>query len=313
MEGLPPGVTCKPQVVGPNVKHGLLVLSAALDAPEQVAALTVRGRATIYGREVEHLARPASIAWPVQQGIPTATSLERSLYMSVRGKAPYNLAVTTDRVVVTQGDKLSVPFKVTRYWPDFKAPLQIQPVPNNFPPGFNFGPVNIPPDKTDATLNVNLPGNFLPGHYTLVFRSFAPIPYNRDPNNKQRPNVNVVQSATPLLLTVVPRKLADLTVPNANVTLKAGAQAEVVVRVNRLHEYTGEFAVTLLPGPDTPPGLVVEPTEIPAGQNEAKLRIRAEPNAAPGNRQNLVLRVVGQYDGNVPISHETKINVNVIK
>jgi hypothetical protein len=313
VDGLSPGVTCKPQVVGPNVKHAMLVLSAALDAPEQLAALTVRGSATIKGRRVEHVARPASIAWQVQQGIPTAAQLDRSFFMAVRGKAPYNLRVTTDRVTLTQGEKLSVPFKVTRYWPDFKANLQIQPNQGNYPPGFNFGPLNVPQDKNEATLNVNVPGNFLPGDYTLVFESFAPIPYNRDPNNKQRPNVNVVQSSTPLLMTVLPRQLANVTVPNANATLKPGAQTEVVVRVTRLHDYAGEYTLTLLPGTDTPPGLIVESAVIEAGKNEAKLLIRAESDAKPGNRQNLVVRVVGEYRGRFPVGQESKINVNVTK
>jgi hypothetical protein len=313
VDGVPPGVTCKPQVIGPNVKHASLVFSAAPAAAEQVAALTIRGTAVINGQKVDHVARPASIAWPVQQGIPTLTQLDRSLYMAVRGQAPYNLGVTTDHITLTQGEKLSVPFQLTRYWPDFKANLQIQPLPGDFPPGFNFGPLNLAPDKKEATLNVNLPSNFQPGDYTFVFQSFAPIPYNRDPNNKQRPNVNVVQPSSPLLVTVLPRQLASLTVPNPNPALKAGTQTEVVVRVNRLNDYAGEYVVTLLPSTDTPPGLVVESALIPAGQNEAKLLIRAEPNAAPGNRQNLVVRVVGQYRGHFPVSHETKVNVNVTK
>jgi len=71
--------------------------------------------------------------------------------------------------------------------------------------------------------------------------------------------------------------------------------------------------VSLLPSTDTPPGLVVEQAVISAGKSEATLLIRAEPNAPPGNRQNLVVRVVANYRDNFPISHETKINVNVTK
>jgi hypothetical protein len=313
VEGVPAGVTCKSQVIGPNVKQSMLVFSAAPDAPEQVAALTIKGTATIRGQRVTHLARPASIAWPVQQGIPPVTQLDRGLYLAVRGKAPYNLDVTTDHITLSQGEKLEVPMKLTRYWPDFKSNLQIQPVQNNYPPGFNFGPVNIAADKNEGKVTVNLPTNFLPGDYTIVFRSFAAIPYNRDPNSKQKPNANVVQTATPLLLTVLPKKLADLTVPNPNPALKVGTQTEVLVRVNRLYDYEGEYTVTLLPSTDTPPGLVVEQAVIPAGKNETKLLLRAEPDAPPGNRQNLVVRVVANYHENVPISHETKINVNVTK
>jgi hypothetical protein len=313
VEGLPEGVTCKPQVVGPNIKHSLLVLSAEADTPEQVAALTIKGTATINGNKVEHVARTASVAFPVQQNVPTVTKLDRTLYMAIRGKAPYNLSVANEKIAISQGDKLTVPFKVTRHWPEIKANILITPSPNAFPPGFNFGPVNIPANKNEATLVMNIPSNMQPGTYTIVFRSFAPIPYNRDPKNKQRPNVNVVQTATPLLLTVLPKQLANITVPNPNPTVKAGAQAEVVVRVNRLHDYAGEFKVTLVPPPDTQPGLAFDEGVIPTGQSETKLVIRAAADAAPGNRQNITLRLVGTYNGNVEINHETKINVNVVK
>jgi len=51
---------------------------------------------------------------------------------------------------------------------------------------------------------------------------------------------------------------------------------------------------------------------IPANQDEAKLVLRAPPQANPGGRNNLIVRATAMYSGK-PIVHETKFNVNVVK
>jgi hypothetical protein len=52
---------------------------------------------------------------------------------------------------------------------------------------------------------------------------------------------------------------------------------------------------------------------IPAGKDEVKLPLKAPADAAPGNRANLIVRATATLDGNIPVTHETKINVNVVK
>jgi hypothetical protein len=52
---------------------------------------------------------------------------------------------------------------------------------------------------------------------------------------------------------------------------------------------------------------------IPAGKDEAKLLLRALADAAPGNRTNLVVRATALLNGSTPLTHEAKINVNVVK
>ena len=44
-----------------------------------------------------------------------------------------------------------------------------------------------------------------------------------------------------------------------------------------------------------------------------KLRLRVDAGASPGNRPNLIIEALALVNGNVPLKHETKINVNVVK
>jgi hypothetical protein len=314
VEGLPKGVTCPLQTLGAGQRQTELVLSAAADAAPFTGELKVTGTATIKGQKVVREARPASITWPVQpqQNIPTISRLDRNVMLAVRDKAPYSLAATIDKPAVQQGDKATITVKLTRVWPEVKGPMQVLAI--DLPPNLtinNNQPVTIAPDKAEATLVVDAKAAAVPGTYNLVLRSQTQFPYNKDPKAPQKPPVNVVQPATPVTLTVLPKNLATVavTVPNANV--KAGGEIEVVAKLARLHEYAGEFKVELVLPPNLQ-GVSAEAVTIPAGKDEAKLILKAVADAAPGARNDLVVRATAAISG-VTTTQEAKFNVNVVK
>lgn len=313
IEGLPTGVTAKPQILGPGVKQTALVLTAKTDAPIFTGQVKVKGTAIINGKPVVREARPASITWPIPQGqvFPTMTRLDRTLMLAVRDKAPYVLTPTAEKAVVSHGDKVDITVKTSFLWAGVKAAVQIQPLPQEMPPGMTFAALTIPADKNEGKLTVTTNTNIPPGKYNLVLRSFAPVPFNKDPNAKQKPNVNVVQSSAPIELTVLPKQVAQLAVDNANPTIKKGMQGVVTVRVTRQFDYAGEFKVKLVLPPGTQ-GVSATDGVIPPGQNEAKLTILIPPTANPGARPNLSVQAVAVVNGNVTLTHEVKINVNVV-
>jgi hypothetical protein len=308
VEGLPPGVTYKPQVVGPTVKVGAIVLNAALDAKPWAGPIVIKGSAVINGKRVEREARSASITWavPPQNGIPTITRLEHNFVLGVRDKAPYNLTCEVERLTVLHGDKVTIPLRLTRHWADFKQPLQVVPIPQELPPGVTFAPVTLVPGKDEQKLAMNVPGNVPPGTYTFVFKSFAPI--QNGPKGKA---VNVVQCSTAVVLTVVPKQVATLSIVNPPATMKAGAEVEVTVKVVRTNDYTGDFTVRLLLPPDVK-GIEADDVTLPAGQDEVKIILRTEDDAAPGPRNNLTVQAMCELQG-MTLTHEAKINVNVTK
>jgi hypothetical protein len=314
-EGLPAGVTCAPQSVGPTLKQSVLTLEAAPTAASWAGEFKIKGTATINGQPVVREARPASVTWsvPPQQGIPTITRLDRLLVFAVRDKAPFRLESQLAKSVALQGEKVPMTLKVTRLWPDFKVPLQVtyaDPIPNLVVN--NNQPITVPADKNEAKVEINVNVGMPPGIYNLELRGSAQIPFNKDPMAKQKPNVNVMLPAAPTVITILPKQVATLSLANAVVTGKPGTQSEVLVKVARQADFAGEFKV-LLVVPANIKGLSADEVTIAAGQNEGKLIVKIAPDAAPGNRPDLIVRATAMQNGNVPTPHETKLSVNVVK
>ncbi len=308
VEGLPAGVVYKPQVIGPGVKQGSIVLNASKDAKPWAGLLKVKGTAQIAGKTVEREARPASITWPVPpgSGFPTVTRMERSLALAVRGPAPYTLDCGFDAKTIMHGGPVTIPLKVTRHQADFKGPVQVVIQPNELPPGISFGNVTLPPDKSEQNLILNVPANIIPGTYTFVFKSFGGVP-----SGPKGQAVNVVQCSSAVVLTVVPKQVARVTVSNSAPALKPGGEVELVVKVARQFDYAGSFNVKLALPADAK-GIGADEVTIAAGQNEAKLVLRADEDAVPGPRNNLVVQVTAVVKG-LTLMHEAKINVSVNK
>jgi hypothetical protein len=257
-----------------------------------------------------HQARPATITWPTppQQNVPTITRLDRELMLAVRAKAPGRLVAAKDKLVVSLGDKGEIPLKLQRMLPEFKSNFQIAPIANELPQGLTFANITLAPGKDEQNAVLTVGANVTPGKYNVVFRGFAPIP---PPESKGKP-VNTILNSTPVELTVLPKQVANLTVDNANLTIKAGAEGALAVRVARLFDYADAFKVELVLPPNTK-GIEVAGGTLPAGAGELKLSLKVPPGTAPANVQNIVVRATAVVNGNVNLVHETKINVNITK
>jgi hypothetical protein len=315
VEGLPKGVTCPPQTLGSGQRQATLVLAAAADAPDWTGPVTVKGTAVIKGQTLVREARPATIVWGVapQSNLPTVSRLDHSLVLAVREKSPFNITASIDKAQLVQGDKANLTLKLARLSPDFKTPLQatlLDPVPNLVIN--NNQPVTLNPGTDTVTVPVVVNANVVPGSYNLVFRGQGQLPFNKDPKAAQKPQIPVVLPSTPVALEVLPKALATVTLAPPNPTVKAGAQAELVVKVARQFNYDGEFKVQVVV-PDAAKGVSASEVTIPAGQNEAKVVLSAAADAAPGARADLVVRATALFNGKVPTVHEVKFSVNVVK
>jgi hypothetical protein len=60
-------------------------------------------------------------------------------------------------------------------------------------------------------------------------------------------------------------------------------------------------------------GVSAAAVTIPAGADEAKLMLKADAAAAPGPRNELIVRATALYNPQTPTVQEAKFNVNVVK
>jgi hypothetical protein len=339
-------VTAKPALVGTNMTWGTLVLSATRDVKEFTGAITVKCTATIGGKPVVREARPATITWGVPQpNVFTVTRLDQQLVLAVRPeRSAFRLAtdLAAARVktkvdgkdkdeklaaplFVRPGDKLSIPVKVTWQEKDprpntlnlFLEPAQanMQQAPLAASGGGNNNPsAVIAKDKTEIAVTVDVRSNAAPGTYALVFRGETQVGFVREADKKdKKSNVTLVSFAPPVTVTVLPTSLAKLTVlPPANPALKPGTAADLVIKVERLNDFDGPYAVTVVLPKDAK-GVAIKDATIPAGKDEVKVPVVIAKDAKPGALQNVVVKVTGTVHGKFTVTTETKVNLTVSK
>lgn len=324
VEGLPPGLVCAPQTLAAGVRETTLVLTAQAAAAAWAGEIKIKGTAMVGAAKVTRESRPASIIWPIQGqdggNATTLSRLDRSNWLSVKGKAPFTLTPSIDKVEVVPGDKATVKVKLNRLWPDIKQPVQValmqsqgrqgSEIPTNL--RFNNNqPSNIAAGAGEASIPVTIGTDVPPGTYNIVFRGQTTVPFNKDTASKAKQNTIIVVPSEPLRVVVLPKTLATLSLGTTTANVKIGGQTELVVRVARQYKFSGEFKVQVVLPPGVT-GVSAAEVTIPAGQDEAKLVLAAPAGTNPGGRNNLVVKATAMYNGK-PIVHETKLNVNVVK
>jgi hypothetical protein len=319
-EGLPQGVTCPAQVVGASMRHSSLVVTATADAPAWAGEIRIKGTAMVNGQPIEREARSGTVVWglPPEQNIPTISRMGRSIVLAVREKGPFSLEHATKEAAVPVGGVVNVKVKVTRQ-PDMKQPIQLGPIPLapnqlDLPPNLTFNnnnqPLPIPPDKNELDVQFQVKPNVPPGTYNLVVRGTAQVPFAKDPKAAQKPPVSVTETLPPIKLTVY-NTVGEVSVNNPNVTIKPGMDVELMVKVNRLHGYAGEFKVQLVL-PQGFAGVTAPEVTIPANAGEAKFVLKCPANAAPAANPNVIVRCVATID-KVTLNQDAKIAVTIAK
>ncbi len=197
-EGLPAGVRCEPVQVSAQGQFANVVITAQPGAAEWEGAIKLKAWAIVDGKKIEREVRPVQRRWPIAN-INTSVML-REVCLAVRETAPYAVKLPTEPLTVEAGSALETSAKVTRYWPDFKAKVQL--INLNLPPGFSFATTDIGADQTEAKIKLTVAANVPPGEYTVVLRTDAQVPYARDPKAIARPNVRVADPTTPMRVRV---------------------------------------------------------------------------------------------------------------
>lgn len=337
-EGLPAGVTARPLVIGGGARWGVMVLDIAASAAPAVAEVKLKAAATIDGKAVAREARPTATIWGTNQPnnqTPTVGRLSQSLVVAVRPEKgffklaadPAAATVKTAKgkdekvsgpIFLTQGEKLTLPVKVTWTSPEKQnVTVAADPVaPNQQTTPYTVAAGTQPTkDKAEGTVTIDVKANAFPGKYQVTLRGESQVPFVRDEPGKKgnKANVPAVAFAEPVEFTVLPTSLVKVApgqLPGGAV--KIGMKAELPVKLDRQFDYAGPLKVKLeLPKGTT--GITVADVTVPAGKGEeAKLVIAAAADAKAGAVSNAVLTVTGTFAGKEVVT-ETKVNFNVAK
>jgi Bacterial pre-peptidase C-terminal domain len=316
VHGLPPGLTCVPQYMGPGQRQSALVVSAAPDAPLWTGFVTVQGTAQVEGQLLVREARPATITWatPQQQNVPALSRIDRGLALAVREKAPFAVTPKQDVIKALPGERVSLAFHL-KPQADFKGPVQLALV--NFPANvlqFNGNqPLTVAAGKLEATGALDVRPGLAPGNYTLVLRATAQVPFSKDPKSKAKTNVAVTTAVEPITLTVMSKEsgTGTLTLIPGEVTIEKGKSAEIQVKVKRPADLTGDLKLQVVI-PNGVMGVTADDAVIPAGKNTGRVTIRAAAATNSGPR-NLLVRVSGQQGGKTLTNAEIKLMVTVVR
>jgi hypothetical protein len=184
MSNLPEGITATGLTIPSAQSRGIMLLTAAEDAPRGLTSANFVGSAEVAGQLIERPCHLASMAWPVPdawQEIPSPRLLA-DVPVSVSGSelAPLSIESAETKVwEVTEGQSLTMPLKLTRRSEFSGSTTQLK----TFGSGFDRAPqFTLPLDKDAAEAVFDLAKlKTPPGEYTIAFYGSAVAKYAHNP------------------------------------------------------------------------------------------------------------------------------------
>jgi len=313
---LPAGVRAAPVTIGPGQVIAPFVFEAAANAATSLGTVTLVGHgrfgdrkealgyvsgALLLGPESTRTALPGAMIWPPGANAATVAParLTSGFVVAVRGEpAPLTLTSKTDTVVAAQGRQIELDLEVNRRAGFTEA---VAAVATDLPPNMPAATVSIPKEAKTAVLPLFVPKNVPPGVYTFVIRGTGPYPFSKDPNVKQKPNVNLTEPSNPITLFVRPAPV-NLTVNNQGGALKQGATLEVDVTIARQHGFGGPVSVILSAPPNLK--LTAKNVAIAGNQVNAKLAVQAAKDSPVGEALRVLVRAVATVRGEAVLVDE---------
>lgn len=201
-EGLPPGVHFAPTTI--DDQRGTFVLWADENAADVVAPIKLFATAKVGEQTLRREVRPFTRVW--NQANISSSRPTREQLIAVRETAPYSLELTPNLIEVESGKTVELKLAAKRLWPEFTNAINV--IPLAFKGQFQMPNATIAANANDVTLRISVQNGTRPGEYTLSVLGQAQVPFNKDPNAKDRPNTLVSMASRPVTLKVTepPRK-----------------------------------------------------------------------------------------------------------
>jgi hypothetical protein len=321
---LPPGVTAAPVTIGPGQVSAPIVLDAAEKAATSVGTVTLVGHgrfgdrketldyiagASPLGPELTHAAFAGAMTWPPSASAPTVAPARATsaFVVAVRGEpAPLTLTARPVRLVAAQGRHFSVDVDVVRRAGFVEA---VALTTTDLPPNLPAVTASIAKDAKAGVLPLFVPNNVPPGVYTFLIRGTGPFPFSKDPNAKQKPNVNLTEPSNPITILVRPAPV-NLAVDNKGGALRQGAALEVGVTLTRQNGFAGAVVLEL----SAPANLKLTSKTVSAtaSQAQAKLVIQAAKDSPVGAAPQVFIRAIAMVRGEA-VEVDEPLGLTIVK
>ena len=185
-QGLPAGVTATPTIIPGNANRGVLVLTAADTAQPFTGSFRVFGRGKAGDRDVDDVARVATLAWNVDDvNAPTVMRETFDIPLAVTTDvAPVTVSPREQKAWETKPDgKIEVPLEVVRR-PAAKGPLSLTVA--GLPAELKVAEVKIDEKATEAKVEIAVGPKLPPGTYTVLLKGVAKLAYARNSQAAER-------------------------------------------------------------------------------------------------------------------------------
>jgi hypothetical protein len=193
-QNLPPGVTAEPFIIGPGMKWGTLVVTAAPDAPVGEGTIKIVGTCQIGSEKLVREARGGTIVWDTVN-TPAICRLTKSIMLAVRPTTPFAVTVSTKDTVIKPGDPIHVTVKAERR-ANMPSAIQLHGNGYDLPAGLTIPTTTINTGQNDATLTVTTTDKLKEGTYSFIINSESQVP---DAGDKK---TRVIYPSNPLKITV---------------------------------------------------------------------------------------------------------------
>lgn len=183
MDNLPEGVSAQGLTIPAGQSRGIMLITAAGDAPRGLTSANFYGQATINDEIVQRQCHLASMAWPVRNAwseIP-APRLVADVPVSVSEDEGAPITITPEHSVIEAkvGEKVTIPLKHT-IRSEFSGPkISLK----TFGAGFEQVPdfdASLTEDHSEATLDLTALKT-KPGEYVIAFYGTAVAKYRYNP------------------------------------------------------------------------------------------------------------------------------------
>jgi hypothetical protein len=200
-EGLPKGLHAQPTTIN-NDNRGIFVLWADADAPEWTGTVKLFATGKRDDEVIKREVRPYTRVW--QEANIATSRPTRELALAIRESAPFGLHFASERIEIEAGKKVEVKLQLERHWPDFKNAVTV--ISLSFPGPIKMGQVTIAPEKTEASVTLEVQAGARTGEYTIAVQGQAQVPFSKDAKAGMKPNTLVSEPSWPITVVVTPGK-----------------------------------------------------------------------------------------------------------